>query len=376
MAQLRAASTPPRTFQPSINLALLHATSEHEAHASRQNGASEDADFDMNLNEPSELDIATPVSTIDPALSGSVGDTLRALQERTISARSDMRFLEPVANMFRLKGEAKAILRHFIEAPSEEREIILLGAVMSVKQAVESNTVVANELWTVSDRLETEIDKYAIRILLSPEIKTYDQGPLDQLATIIKRKRWGLSATIEHDDDGKWDKVLGVARGRLTQRKSEIKKAVGDSYDAKEVASAEDDVPMSKGQNIIGLCKVLQKIGIKKIPSGTNINMTPQFCARIAFLRSVHFEHGTSDSFWKQVDEELISTRKEAKYDNHIFSYHMTQVLERDRKLFPCLNWNTIDKNMPSTSQSEVDQVLQTGSSTTLTTAEDISTST
>lgn len=43
---------------------------------------------------------------------------------------------------------------------------------------------------------------------------------------IIKKKRWGLSATLEDDDDGKWDKVTDYLRRCVSQKKSDIKKAV------------------------------------------------------------------------------------------------------------------------------------------------------
>lgn len=125
----------------------------------------------------------------------------------------------------------------------------------------------------------------------------------DRLQAVIKQKRWGLSPTVEDDDDGKWDKVMAVTRGVITQKKSEVKKLVslnvprhnirfptqlpaqiGQSYDLQEVQDASEGIALKKGKDIISLCEALLKIGSKKIPAGTNINVTPQLCMRVAFL--------------------------------------------------------------------------------------------
>ncbi|KAH9922978.1 uncharacterized protein B0H18DRAFT_1120686 [Fomitopsis serialis] len=369
MAELRSSATPPRILPGSINHGSLWTVPgpEGEATGSSTDGPTdaaqnldrpEDADVDMEPIEPVQHS-DREMSAIDPAL--RVPDALAALRERTSHPRNQLQFLDPVASMFQLKGDAKVALRRFIEARNVEREVMAFGAMMSIKQLIESNTVVANELWTIPERVEAEIDKYAIRILFSPQIAAYDQGPLDQLALIIKRKRWGLSATVDEDEDGKWDKLLHYARGRLTQRKSEMKKAIAASYDRKEVLATEDDSPLSSGHDIVKLCKSLLKIGTKKIPSGTNINVTPQFCTRIAFLRSVHFEHGSVETYWKHADDELMKVRKDLDYEDDALSYFMTQVLKRDRQLFPCKNWEHVDRIKASVSQTEIDQVLQTG---------------
>lgn len=88
----------------------------------------------------------------------------------------------------------------------------------------------------------------------------------------------------------------------MTQRKSDVKKAVSDnpaiwlmslyetrkqiadSYDAKEVEKAHEAVPLQQGKNIVDLCHTLLKIGVKMVPSGTGIVVTPQMCMRVAFL--------------------------------------------------------------------------------------------
>ena len=94
--------------------------------------------------------------------------------------------------------------------------------------------------------------------------------------------------------------------------------------------------------------------------------------------RSVHFEHGPDEHYWNRVDEELISTRKDAGYDDATFSlcvqeacYHrlnrdadmwcsfIQQSLERDRVLFPSNNWKEVDRTKPTTSQTEMDTALR-----------------
>ena len=59
---------------------------------------------------------------------------------------------------------------------------------------------------------------------------------------------------------------------------------ISASYDLKEVQEASEGMTLRKGKDIVSLCEALLKIGSKKVPSGTNINVTPQLCIRMAFL--------------------------------------------------------------------------------------------
>lgn len=59
---------------------------------------------------------------------------------------------------------------------------------------------------------------------------------------------------------------------------------IGASYDLDEVNAASEGTTLQKGKDIVSLCESLLKIGSKKVPAGTNINITPQLCMRVAFL--------------------------------------------------------------------------------------------
>lgn len=52
--------------------------------------------------------------------------------------------------------------------------------------------------------------------------------PLTALQTIIEKKQVGLPENLRQQDEEKWAVLVGHARGILTNRKSEIKKAVRD----------------------------------------------------------------------------------------------------------------------------------------------------
>ena len=68
-------------------------------------------------------------------------------------------------------------------------------------------------------------------------------------------------------------------------RNSEDKLAqIGASYDLDEVNVASEGTILQKGKDIISLCELLLKIESKKVPAGTNINITPQLCTCVAFL--------------------------------------------------------------------------------------------
>ncbi|KZT63470.1 hypothetical protein DAEQUDRAFT_741902 [Daedalea quercina L-15889] len=308
---------------------------------------------------------------IDPQLSGLIPDALAALHANSPAvshqAHLSMQHLNAVAMANHLRPTARTMLRRYIEARNEEQQVMISGALLAIQQQLDATASVANDLWVLPDRVEMQITKYAIRILLSPDIVSYGKAsPLHRLKAIILRKRFGLSPTLEDDDNGKLETVLDYARRCLTQRKSEAKKVITASYKLEDIRSLSEVRALTEGKNIVELCKALLKIGTKKVPSGTNINVTPQMCARVAFLRSVHFEHGRDDAYWHAVDKELISWREKANYNDAIFSVYMQQILERDRTLFPCKQWKEVENAQQTTGQTEVDAALRTGDMTAL----------
>lgn len=128
------------------------------------------------------------------------------------------------------------------------------------------------------------------------------------MQTIIEKKKIGLPANLRQQDEEKWAIVVGHARTLLTNRKSEIKKAVRDilflmyilvpNSTAQLFASMNLDpktgVLKATGhtrngavdgkQPIYHICKSLATTLGSKSKIATNITVTLQLCTRVAFL--------------------------------------------------------------------------------------------
>ncbi|OBZ68285.1 hypothetical protein A0H81_11945 [Grifola frondosa] len=223
-------------------------------------------------------------------------------------------------------------------------------------------TPIVEKEWKVPKPIKDQMNKYVIRVLLSPKIGEYDgNGPVDTIMRILERKLWGLSLTVRHDEDGKWEVLLACARELVTQRKGEIKKQLDASLGGEETVNGATVIKKSK--DIVTVAQNLTRIGIKTII--TNLTVTAPMCARIAFLRGVLRElpaalpKGTS--YWKIVDEKLDNIRVKYKHDDHKITKHFFAILEKDQERHGSTAVSSLADAGTSFHQGEVDSYLLTG---------------
>ncbi|KAH9922151.1 hypothetical protein B0H21DRAFT_841753 [Amylocystis lapponica] len=277
--------------------------------------------------------------------------------------QGQLQFLDGQAIQKKLKLSTKEELRKYILAPDAEREVMMAANVFAIRDAlasIETSTVAFQEMWEVPEKIQRNIKKYALRILLSPVIAEYDGAPaLKLLMDIVERKLCsGLSKSIRHDDDGKWDKLTEAARYALTQFKSSIKKTISKLYDHSE--KIVKDAPCKSGQDIITLCKHLTQIG-KKSAGTTNLLVTAEMCGRIA--RYVMIDKPDSVEYWADVDKKLARTREMGKNDPKKISKLILASLDEDRRRFPTDQKSivAISHVQPNVIQAAVDQALEKG---------------
>ncbi|OBZ68722.1 hypothetical protein A0H81_11401 [Grifola frondosa] len=294
----------------------------------RSSPPAEDSSPESHPSDAPDGSDPTGIASVNSSQHASVDDA--ALPARLVPAKcrghSQLQYLDIQAAAKRLKPEGKELLRKWIQANDDERDVMNAAMLISIYQHM---TATAN-------MSETNLE--------IPE----------RVQKIVQQKRWGLPANIHEEEDGKWEKIVAYAQKRFTSQKSEIKKMLEASCDAE------------RADHIITVCNELRKIGKKTVQ--TDITVTSQLCARVAFLYQAHelfpaFNtggHPKNAKFWSITDKRLAQMCKKAQFDPAKLTH---KVLDKDTASFPGQNVNAdaLTSARPSVSQKEVDEVLRTG---------------
>ncbi|KAI1788975.1 hypothetical protein LXA43DRAFT_598561 [Ganoderma leucocontextum] len=318
---------------------------------------------------------------IDPQLQAisTLGPSASALKRR----QDLTQYFEAQATQKRLKGHTKEEFRLFLKKSPDEREAIQAAWSCEILQhfrEAADQRVEAASSWEVPPDVQKAINKYAIRLLLSPIIGEYDGNPiLVHLLNLITTKQIGLPADLKTKDEAKWEKVVTWARHCLTQRKSEIKKAIFSSCDVDEVIPK--DGVANTGVHIYTLSKhLIASVGSRSGGADTNATITVDMCARIAFLRSTARKFTrkkgfmkTYDSsvtktvkYWAFVDNELGDLRSNRGQNNAVKVHKLLlQILKGDQQRFPAQAnqahndvTETLKNATPTDNQATVDTFL------------------
>ncbi|KAL1947027.1 hypothetical protein VTO73DRAFT_13988 [Trametes versicolor] len=311
----------------------------------------------------------------------------------------------------RLKGDAQDGFVKWCSAGPDEREAALGAMLFSLVDALRTVTKPQPGLatWEPSERALRNMNKYAIRLLLSPSLAEYDgDGVVDILMTIVEKKQIGLPENLRQQDEEKWAVLVGHARGILTNRKSEIKKAIFASMNldpktgALKMTTHKRNGAVDGKQNIHQFTKYLAETLGSKSKIDTNITVTIQLCTRLAFLRlctrefikNAHVKDVKSGEiknfsahFWAFIDNSLdvfrdmskrvytneatgITTSKEDTLAMHEL---FVDVLQEDQRMYPPSPTST-HKNVlmsliavkASDGQTELDRFVTTGDDSSL----------
>ncbi|PPQ96650.1 hypothetical protein CVT26_010632 [Gymnopilus dilepis] len=194
--------------------------------------------------------------------------------------------------------------------------------------------------WTLSDDLKTNINKYALAVMLSVKIAAYKgQVPANNVLAILKRLRFDLPVGIEHDY-ANWEKVTTFVSDALTQIRSKMKKQIRDS------------VQPANNTNIYRLTQALASC----LP---NARPTVQLCARVALMRSVYVASGGGEKYWNAIDNRLKFIRETAGGSPSRVAKAFKQILQNDRARYGADEDYEIRDVVANEWQQQVDTIVE-----------------
>ncbi|KAF9466215.1 hypothetical protein BDZ94DRAFT_1252361 [Collybia nuda] len=211
-------------------------------------------------------------------------------------------FASTVSRSFKLQKKDRDELNMFTKYDPIEQQIWLAASMLKVQEQQATMTP-PDAIYVIPKNLENKIEHYSFVILLDPTIASYihQDGPLKMITDLLDQNpSWGLTPAVK-DNKSKYDVIVTRVCGRLTSRRYDIKKILGDSLG--KISAGLDGNGRVDATDIVTLCQALVKIY-----RSANITVTVQLCARIAFLRYLIAEKPTG-RFWEGVDKELLSTR-------------------------------------------------------------------
>ncbi|KAJ7196354.1 hypothetical protein GGX14DRAFT_574924 [Mycena pura] len=197
------------------------------------------------------------------------------------------------------------------------------------------------ETFAVSDDTRVNINHYAAAILLSTHLTAYrGEAAKDILLNILKVNRFDLPPKIE-SNPADFAKLVSVVEKAFTQKRADIKKALGQSMGVGEKPPR----PRGEHQSIFMLTQHLVQ--------GTKCAVTLELAARVALMRQVYREDPSKD-FWKTLDKKLRKIRDASSGDAKRITRAFQSILQTDRDAHGINDYN-IPNNPKQSLQSEVD---------------------
>ncbi|KJA16691.1 hypothetical protein HYPSUDRAFT_144977, partial [Hypholoma sublateritium FD-334 SS-4] len=180
------------------------------------------------------------------------------------------------------------------------RQAKLFVCVLSVENKIDAFRSAAPP-YQVSDELKTNINNYAIAVLLSTNISAYKGDiPRNHILDILKRYRFDLPPGIEHDYSN-WEKITTFVSYSLTQARAKIKKLIRDS--------------IKENTNVFALAQL--------IVHGTPCRPT----------RNIYQECEGGEKYWNLIDQRLAFIRKKAGTNKKIVRA-FRDILKTDRETY------------------------------------------
>ncbi|KJA19533.1 hypothetical protein HYPSUDRAFT_143746, partial [Hypholoma sublateritium FD-334 SS-4] len=190
------------------------------------------------------------------------------------------------------------------------RQAKLFVCVLSIENKVDAFRSAAPP-YQVSDELKTNVNNYAIAVLLSTNISAYKGDiPRNHILDILKRYRFDLPPGIEHDYSN-WEKITTYVSYSLTQARSKIKKLIRES--------------IKENTNVFSLAQL--------IVHGTPCRPTVQLCSRVALMRNIYQECEGGEKYWNLIDQRLAFIRKSAGTTKKVVRA-FRDILKTDRETY------------------------------------------
>ncbi|PPQ78597.1 hypothetical protein CVT26_005315 [Gymnopilus dilepis] len=231
--------------------------------------------------------------------------------------------------------------RSDIDAFLLDSDIGRLARVYTLLLAVE-NQILAQQSaappWTLSDDLKTNINKYALAVMLSVKIAAYKgQVPANNILEILRRFRFDLPPGIEHDY-ANWEKVTTQVSDTLTQIRAKMKKQIRES--------------IANNTNIYRLTQAMAS----GLP---NARPTVQLCARIALMRCIYVTSGGGEKYWNAIDKRLKFIRDRSGGEASRVAKAFKQILKEDRETYGIGDDYDIKDLVANDWQVQVDNIVE-----------------
>ncbi|KAJ7140472.1 hypothetical protein C8R43DRAFT_954770 [Mycena crocata] len=264
----------------------------------------------------------------------------------------------------RLRTDQIHELTVFVNEPASLREAKLLATLFALDNKVDK-IVTSKPAYEVSTDLEKNIANYVPAVLLSSKITSYKgNGPKDVLLNLLKKHRGDMPVGIENIPSD-WSKVTAVTQETLTQKRSNIKKAIQQvleiNWSLKINKTDTVNAPAQNQQNIFDLTQALVK--------GTQCTVNIELCARVALMRAVYLKHPDSN-YWNKVDVHLAKIREEADGDLAKVNRAFRHLLTADQNKHGVKDY-TLEEKIVDEFQQEVDDLIVAGLINTATSAQD-----
>ncbi|KAJ7705481.1 hypothetical protein B0H17DRAFT_1193154 [Mycena rosella] len=233
----------------------------------------------------------------------------------------------------RLRGEQLTE----IDDPPSLREVKIMANLFALGNQLEK-MVTSKAGYEVSSDLETNIYKYAPAVLLSSKVTVYKgESATAILLNILKKYRFDIPPGLENIPAA-WAKVIAVVREALTQKRSNIKKAIRASVIGNDLGH----------QNIFDLTQAIVK--------GTQCTVNVVLCARIALMRAVYLKH-PGPKYWDKLDARLATIRKEGGGDAGRITKAFKHILTIDQDKHGAKDYE-LDEKTVDDFQQKVDDLI------------------
>ncbi|KAF6743456.1 hypothetical protein DFP72DRAFT_827858 [Ephemerocybe angulata] len=245
-------------------------------------------------------------------------------------------FARSAARCVRLKQDDEKEVVKFSKLDSTQQQILLYASIRSLSEKT-TQLVPAEPVFTISQVLESRMERYAFTVLISPSCNVYvtDPGPSKVILTHLENHpEWGLTPAVR-STKGHFKIVESTVRKYLTTRRNLLKSLMRVSLGYEKTGGPDRKNAM---QNIVTLCEAVVNSAPSSLPKTPKISL--QMLARFAFLRQVLEEcitknatSGNKEDYWATVDTSLKKLRENRPTDKEM-SRFFTHVLELDSKQY------------------------------------------
>ncbi|KAJ7215533.1 hypothetical protein GGX14DRAFT_562742 [Mycena pura] len=272
---------------------------------------------------------------------------LIALNVSRPATRNAATVVKNFAKKQKLRGEQLTQLDNFLNDTPTVREGKIFTLLLSLQNDV-GNIIVAAPAFSVSPELKTNIQSYAVAVLLSPKLAQYRGDlPVQHVMNILKKHRFDMPPGIENNP-ADMQKITSAIQDAFTQSRSSCKKKVMRVNESG--AKVPFDLDPTQHQNLFALAQALV--------DGTKCRITNALCGRIALMRDVYLQN-SGTAFWTDLDRALGVMRTVANGNEDSRDAMFEELILADKALHGAVD---ITYRVANDVQQEVDDLIDAAS--------------